>query len=81
MSSAVVSLITSRLFFISDAAPNQSRVLESYRRPDRSTVTLVKRKEATPKTKAIDFEALTRMIGAWTFIQARAEKLGSRCHV
>ena len=46
----------------------------------RSTAILSpKRKEATTKTKAANLEAHMRMVGALTFIQARAERLGNRC--
>ena len=39
----------------------------------------LKGKKQLPKTKTANLEAHMRMVGALTFIQARAERLGNRC--
>ncbi len=39
----------------------------------------LKEKKQPSKTKAANLEAHMRMVGASTFIQARAERLGNHC--
>ena len=84
MSSVVVSLANLQLFLDSDAASKScalwSLVLKRLGRLGGSSAILSpKRKKQLPKTKAANLEAHMWMVGASTFIQARAERLGNRC--